>query len=105
MREPTFGQIVAEARRKAGLSQKQLAALIKKDDGRPISPQYLNDLEHDRRHPPSEVLLSQFARALHLEHDYLMLAAGRVPRDIRAIGVAKPEVVDEAFRLFRRDRK
>ena len=42
--------------------QKQLAALIKKDDGRPISPQYLNDLEHDRRHPPSEVLLSQFAR-------------------------------------------
>jgi transcriptional regulator with XRE-family HTH domain len=103
--DPSFGQIIAEARRKAGLSQKQLAAMVTKDNGIPISPQYLNDLEHDRRHPPPEKLLSQFARALHLEYDYLMLAAGKVPRDIRAIGVAKPEVVEEAFRLFRKGRK
>jgi transcriptional regulator with XRE-family HTH domain len=105
VREPTFGQILAEARRKAGLSQKQLAALIKKADGRAISPQYLNDLEHDRRHPPSEFLLTQFARALKLEHDYLMLAAGRIPPDVRAIGMANPQVVEEAFRVFRKSRQ
>jgi transcriptional regulator with XRE-family HTH domain len=103
--DPSFGQIIAEARRTAGLSQKQLASMVKKENGVPISPQYLNDLEHDRRNPPPDYLIAQFARALNLEPDYLMLAAGKVPRDIRAIGVAKPEVVEEAFRLFRKGRK
>ncbi len=100
MHAPTFGHIIAEARRQAGLSQKQLAGLITKADGRPISPQYLNDLEHDRRNPPSEFLVTQFARVLHLEKDYLMLAAGRVSQDVRAIGMADPRVVEEAFRVF-----
>jgi transcriptional regulator with XRE-family HTH domain len=103
--DPSFGQIIAEARRKVGLSQKQLASMVTKENGVPISPQYLNDLEHDRRNPPPDYLITQFARALNLEHDYLMLAAGKVPRDIRAIGVAKPKVVEEAFRLFRKSRK
>ena len=105
MHEPTFGHILAEARQRAGLSQKQLAALITKADGRPISPQYLNDLEHDRRNPPSEFLVTQFARVLHLEKDYLMLAAGRVSQDVRAIGMADPRVVEEAFRVFRTRRQ
>lgn len=105
MDEPSFGQIIAEARRKAGLSQKQLASMVTKENGVPISPQYLNDLEHDRRNPPSDYLIPQFARALNLEPDYLLLAAGKVPHDIRAIGVAKPEVVEEAFRLFRKGQK
>jgi transcriptional regulator with XRE-family HTH domain len=102
--EASFGQIIAEARRKVGLSQKQLAALVKKENGVAISPQYLNDLEHDRRNPPPEHLIEQFARALKLEKDYLMLAAGKIPRDVRDIGVAHPEVVEQAFRLFRRGR-
>jgi transcriptional regulator with XRE-family HTH domain len=102
--EASFGQIIAEARRKAGLSQKQLATLMKKENGAPISPQYLNDLEHDRRNPPPEYLIEQFARALSLQKDYLMLAAGRIPRDVRDIGVAHPEVVEQAFRLFRKGR-
>jgi transcriptional regulator with XRE-family HTH domain len=101
--EASFGQIIAEARRKAGLSQKQLAALVKKENGAPISPQYLNDLEHDRRNPPPEYLIEQFARALSLQKDSLMLA-GKIPRDVRDIGVAHPEVVEQAFRLFRRGR-
>jgi len=105
VREQTFGHIIADARQQAGLSQKQLAALIKKLDGRPISPQYLNDLEHDRRNPPSEFLLTQFAHLLNLEKDYLMLAAGKIAQDVRAIGLAHPEVVEQAFRLFRKGRK
>jgi transcriptional regulator with XRE-family HTH domain len=105
VREQTFGQILAEARQQAGLSQKQLAALIKKLDGRPISPQYLNDLEHDRRNPPSEYLIIQFAHALKLKKDYLMLAAGKISQDVRAIGVANPEMVERIFQLFRKARK
>jgi len=105
MDEPSFGQIIAEARRKAGLSQKQLASMVTKENGVPISPQYLNDLEHDRRNPPSEYLITQFARALNIEKDYVMLAAGKVSQDVRAMGVANPQVVEEAFRLFRKDRK
>jgi transcriptional regulator with XRE-family HTH domain len=105
MDEPSFGQIIAEARRTLHLSQKQLASMVTKENGVPISPQYLNDLEHDRRNPPSEYLITQFARALDIKKDYLMLAAGKVSQDVRAIGVANPQVVEEAFRLFRKDRK
>ena len=43
----SFGEVVATARKAKGLSQKELAALITKEDGEPISPQYLNDLERD----------------------------------------------------------
>jgi len=43
------------------MSQKELAGKIKKEDGLPISAQYLNDIEHDRRNPPSEFLIAQIA--------------------------------------------
>ncbi len=97
----TFGQVVLQARRRAGLSQKELAARLLKDDGTPISPQYLNDLEHDRRNPPSEHLLEQFAAVLDLPRDYLYFVAGQIPQDLRA-GAHRPEQVAIAFRAFRR---
>ena len=40
-----FGEVIAEARRKANLTQRQLAALIKNEEGRGISGPYLNDIE------------------------------------------------------------
>ena len=52
----TFGRIIAEARKGLGISQKDLAAKTRKEDGTPISPQYLNDIEHDRRDPPGEYI-------------------------------------------------
>jgi len=54
----TFGTIIAEARRPKGLSQRELAAKVKKEDGQAISAQYLNDIEHDRRNPPNEYLIA-----------------------------------------------
>ena len=45
--EMTFGRAIATARKEKGLSQKDLAALILKEDGTAISPQYLNDIEHN----------------------------------------------------------
>lgn len=100
----TFGQIVAEARKEAGLSQKDLAARIIKEDGAPISPQYLNDIERDRRNPPSEYLIGEFARRLDLEPDYLYYIAGQMPQDLRD-GSQHPEEVQRAFVAFRKELK
>jgi transcriptional regulator with XRE-family HTH domain len=97
----TFGQIVAEARKKLGLSQKDLAARITKEDGAAISPQYLNDIERDRRNPPSEYLIGQFARELNLAPDYLYYVAGQLPQDLRG-GSRREEEVRDAFVAFRR---
>src|SRR3990172_5232658 len=99
----TFGKIIADARKRANLSQKKLASKIKKEDGNPISAQYLNDIEHDRRNPPSEFLIAQFAKELKLSKEYLVLAAGAVPEELqKALTSQNPERVDEAFRAFRR---
>jgi transcriptional regulator with XRE-family HTH domain len=97
----SFGQAIAEARKKAGLSQKDLAARIKKDDGTPISPQYLNDIEHDRRNPPAGKLLEQLARELGLSPDYLSYLAGELPADVRTMP-SPPDKVEAAFKAFRR---
>lgn len=97
-----FGTIIADARKKTGLSQKELAAKIKKEDGEPISPQYLNDIEHDRRNPSGEFLIEQFAKVLNLPKDYLILATGTFPADeLREIAKASPDKVTEAFKAFR----
>jgi transcriptional regulator with XRE-family HTH domain len=97
----SFGQVLVEARRRAGLSQRELAARILKEDGEPISPQYLNDLERDRRNPPARHLLKQFAALLDLPEEYLDFVAGQLPEDLRA-GNYPPESVQAAFHAFRR---
>ena len=96
-----FGHVIAEARKKAGLSQKDLASRIKKEDGSPISPQYLNDIERDRRNPPSEFILAQFAKELNLPIDYLIVIAGKVPEDLM-VEKFKPEEIEAVMRAFRR---
>jgi transcriptional regulator with XRE-family HTH domain len=98
---PSFGQTLSTARRQAGLSQRELAALILKEDGEPISPQYLNDLERDRRNPPARHLLKQFASALSLPEEYLDFVAGQLPEDLRT-GNYAPDQIQAAFRAFRR---
>jgi transcriptional regulator with XRE-family HTH domain len=103
----SFGRIISEARKKLGLSQKQLAARIKKENGEPLSPQYLNDIERDRRNAPAaEHLILQFARELKLSTDYLMLTAGNVPHEVRrTLTGSDPATVEKAFQAFRRQIK
>jgi len=48
----TFGQVITEARKKAGLTQKEVADQLLREEGRKVLPPFLNDLEHDRRYPP-----------------------------------------------------
>lgn len=98
----TFGQAVSSARKKRQLSQKQLASMILKDDGRPISPQYLNDMERDRRNPPGELLLAQFARVLQVPEEYLYFLANEIPPKYRQVPPKDAAQVLEAFEAFAR---
>lgn len=98
----TFGQAIAKGRKAKPLSQKELAALImKEEDGAPISPQYLNDIEHDRRSPTSDHLIRQFAKALNLSEDVLFFLAGKIPDDVRR----KVKDTNKAGELFMNFRK
>jgi transcriptional regulator with XRE-family HTH domain len=78
------------------LSQRQLSERILRDDGVPISPQYLNDIERDRRVPP-DYLLARFAEQLAMDVEYLVFLAGRVPASLSS------QLTDErTFVTFRR---
>jgi transcriptional regulator with XRE-family HTH domain len=96
-----FGQILADARKKAKLSLRELAAKIKKEDGTSISPQYLNDLEHDRRNPPSDFFLQQFAQVLDIPIDVLYYHADEIPPELRGMHLDS-EQISEAYKAFRR---
>ena|ERR1700722_2564589 len=98
----TFGTLISEARRAKGLSQKDLASKVKKEDGQPISAQYLNDIEHDRRNPPSEPLIGQIAEVLTVSKDVLCVAAGTIPNDLQRMATSQPEKVEQAFKAFRK---
>jgi transcriptional regulator with XRE-family HTH domain len=101
MTTPTFGTYIVEARKKRKMSQKELAAKIKREeDDQPISPQYLNDIEHDRRSPSSDHLIEQFALVLDLAPDYLRYLLGKLPDDRRK-NLSEREV-EKAFMAFRK---
>lgn len=97
----TVGEAIARARKDLGISQKELARRIKKEDGFPISPQYLNDIERDRRNPPSPYLLDRFAEELGMSNDYLHFLARQLPEDIASENY-EPDRVESAFKAFRK---
>ena len=102
-RTKTLGELLAERRKELGISQKEMAALIKNRDGKPITSAYLNYLEHDRGEPP-DYLLDQFAEILRMERDVLYFWTRRMPPDIEP-GAVSPEKVAAAYRVFRRELK
>lgn len=100
----TLGQAIARARKGKGLSQKELAAQIMREDDTPISPQYLNDIEHDRRSPSSDHLVKQFASVLGIDPDYLYYLADRFPEDVRKARLSEEQVTN-LMTAFRRPSK
>ena len=98
----TFGRYIYETRKEMGLSQKQLAEMIEREEGGgSISPQYLNDIEHDRRSPSSDHMIQQFARTLKVSANYLSYLAGRVPAALRKANMTPPQV-DQWVAAYRR---
>ena len=79
----TFGEYVSTARKALSMSQKELASRIFREDGVPISPQYVNDIERDRRTVTSDHLIQQFASVLRLDAGYLHYLNGRWPEEMR----------------------
>ena len=97
----TFGQYISKRRKELGLSQKELAEKILKEDGSHISPQYLNDLERNRRNPPGEHLLHQFSIVLSIDEDFLSYLTDGLPADARRLS-DDPQQVADALRAFRK---
>ncbi len=101
----TLGELICNRRKELNLSQKELAIrILREEDNKPISPQYLNDIEHDRRTPSSDHLIRQFAIALDVEPDFLFFLAGAIPGELRSKPRTQEEVV-QFFSAFRRSAK
>jgi transcriptional regulator with XRE-family HTH domain len=96
----TFGQVITEARKKSGLTQKEVAERLRRGDGRKVLPPYLNDLEHDRRYPPENSVIDQLAKILGVSADVLYFHANRLSEDLNR--AADGADVQAAFRAFRK---
>lgn len=79
-KEKTFGTVISEARKNKKLNLRECAALILKEDNKPISFQYLNDLENDRRNSPSEHIIKQISKALEIPIEVLYFHAKIFPK-------------------------
>jgi transcriptional regulator with XRE-family HTH domain len=95
-----FGDAINKARRAQRWSLRQLAERIKKEDGTPISPQYLNDIELNRRSPSLHVL-RELARELELDQDTLLHLAGSAETVVREYFKAYPRQEEAVMQLFR----
>lgn len=75
----TFGQTISAARKKKGYTMVDLASRITKEDGEPITQQYLSGLENDRRSHPSDQIIQELARVLEIPVAELYVKAKRFP--------------------------
>lgn len=91
-------------RKELGISQQEMAALLKNRDGKPLSSSYFNYLERDRGKPP-DYLLDQIAGILKVPLDVLYFWAKRVPPDLEPDENVDPRRVTAAYQAFRRELK
>lgn len=96
-RQITFGKIVLEARKKKGYTLRECGELILKEDKTPITFQYLNDVENNRR-TPSEHIIKQISTVLDIPVEYLYVHAEMFPKGIRKY--ASQDEIVTAFRTF-----
>ena len=98
----TFGEVLAAARKWRGLTLKAVAARVLKDDGKPMSQAYLNDIELGHKGPPADAMLRQLARILGVEIEVLRFYANRVYEKPKGADPAPDQIV-AAYRAFRRE--
>lgn len=89
----TFGETIREYRLKSRFRQKEVADLVKKENGETITAQYLNDLEHDRRNPPPPFIIEQLASVLNINAYLLYHLAGKIPLDIRSVQTDREAII------------
>jgi transcriptional regulator with XRE-family HTH domain len=98
--KPQLGAVINHARLACKLTLRQLADQVTKDDGTPISPQYLNDIELHHRVPTPHVL-REIARVLELDADTLLATAGAADVVVREYLASHPEQGEGIIHLFR----
>ena len=87
MTVPTFGDLVKQYRRRAGLTQRQLAERAKLDFT------YVSKIEGNRVPPPARDSIEAMATVLKLnpeEREGLISLAGRIPMDLEQLVVREP---------------
>jgi transcriptional regulator with XRE-family HTH domain len=92
--------VLKEARKKAGLTQREVAGCLRREDGRPVDPPFLNAVEHDHRYPPEDFLIEQVAKIIGISPDVLYFHANRQPPDVKT--EADQGRVEAAYRAFRK---
>ncbi len=89
----TFGEVVAETRRARGLTQKALAARLKKKDG-----------ASNRRNQPAPHFVAQLAEVLAVPHDVLRFYAQRLDEEVLPQQDDPPsERIVAAYVVFKRE--
>jgi hypothetical protein len=96
----TFGQVITEDRKKAGLTQKEVAERLRREDGRKVLPPYLNDLEHDRRYSAGEFRYRSTGQNPRHLGGRIVLPRDRLSEDLNR--AADGPDVQAAFRAFRK---
>jgi transcriptional regulator with XRE-family HTH domain len=66
----TTGELIRNRRLEYGYSQRQFATLVRKSNGLPVSPQTINDYEHNRR--PLNEFAIQIAKLLDIPLEQLV---------------------------------
>jgi transcriptional regulator with XRE-family HTH domain len=92
--------MIKHARQARRLTLRRLADQASTEDGRPISPQYLFDIEIHHR-VPSPHVLQELARLLELDYDTLLILAGAADVVVREYLAAHPEHTEAVIRLVR----
>ncbi len=81
---PTFGQLLRERRRQAGISQRKLAEAVGVDFS------YVSKLENDRLSAPAAETVVRLAEAIGTSPDELLAAARKIPGEVGDEVVREP---------------
>jgi len=97
---PRLGEVIKHARQTRRFTLRRVADQVTKEDGAPISPQYLFDIEVHHRIPAPHVLHS-LAQVLGLDYDTLLALAGAADVVVREYLQTYPGSKAAVIRLFR----
>jgi len=93
-------EVIKHARHARCLTLRHLADQVMKEDGTPISPQYLFDIEVHHRVPAPPVLQG-LAQVLELDYDTLLALAGAADVVVREYLQTHPDAEAGVIKLFR----
>jgi transcriptional regulator with XRE-family HTH domain len=90
-RQKQIGEEIKQQRLNKHLSLRKLSAMVIKEDGKSISPAYLNDIEKKNR-IPSAYLIEKIAGALECDPDYLLNLAKKISPQTERFLLEQPSI-------------